>query len=119
MKSPIDLSHAKLRKMGILLAITLAVAAFVIHPTNSVGDQDDGCLCTREYFPVCGSDGVMYANKCLLECAKKKNQHLEVKPLAECGGCFTIPIDGLNFDEVPIQIDNFPANKTVNAWIGQ
>ncbi|XP_052267556.1 uncharacterized protein LOC127869219 isoform X2 [Dreissena polymorpha] len=28
-----------------------------------------GCLCTREYDPMCGRNGRTYANPCILRCA--------------------------------------------------
>ncbi|XP_031414139.1 serine protease inhibitor Kazal-type 1-like, partial [Clupea harengus] len=35
-----------------------------------------GPFCTREYRPLCGSDGVTYNNECLFCAAKRKNCNL-------------------------------------------
>lgn len=43
------------------------------------------CTCSREYQPVCGSDGNTYANKCRLICAKKQSEHLAINYQGECG----------------------------------
>lgn len=42
------------------------------------------CACSRHFTPICGSDGVTYANPCLFNCSKQKNKSLEIKHKGEC-----------------------------------
>lgn len=50
-------------------------------------DQED-CICTREYYPVCGSNNVTYSNPCGLQCAvdreQRKGVHLFMKHFGSC-----------------------------------
>lgn len=46
--------------------------------------NDRSCICTREYEPLCGTNGVTYSNNCLFNCGKAKNPELEIDHYGVC-----------------------------------
>lgn len=40
----------------------------VTESTNSIVEENDSCICTKDFRPVCGSNGQEYPNACQAEC---------------------------------------------------
>ncbi|XP_055375879.1 serine protease inhibitor dipetalogastin-like [Condylostylus longicornis] len=59
----------------------LYLFAILIIIPNLCSSQD--CICTFDYNPVCGSNGVTYSNTCFWGCANSKATREEFAPI--CG----------------------------------
>lgn len=64
--------------------IVFIAATVLLAFTQSIQSAPSNCICTREYNPVCGSDGVTYSNKCEFDCEFDKNKALEIAHYGEC-----------------------------------
>lgn len=80
-----------------------AIAAVVMQTANSVSIKSRGCVCTREYRPICASDDETYSNKCLFECEQRSNDDLQIRFYGKCEEQYSIQSTSEDFK---IEADN-------------
>lgn len=73
----------------------------VCAPNETGLEPTVDCVCTQEFKPICGTDGVTYSNACNLKCAQKRKDDLEAKHDGECD----VKIEKLPLEEDPDEDD--------------
>lgn len=72
---------------NLIVAIAITICAMV-YPINSASyrasDEADNCVCSREYLPVCATDGFVYSNLCFFECQKARHPYIEIDYDGDC-----------------------------------
>lgn len=60
--------------------------------------EEEYCVCTSEYFPICGSDNKTYDNECIFQCNQRKRTNLKLKHFGKCREDETIPKEASEID---------------------
>ncbi|OWR45992.1 seminal fluid protein HACP002 [Danaus plexippus plexippus] len=97
-----------------IFTITLLIQSFKSRAENGIitvkkvtVSLPQVCPCEYNYNPVCGTDGVTFINKCLLDCTNDRNArltdglpHISIAPDDQCSGCvclnLNVPVCSLN-----------------------
>lgn len=73
-----------LKNLFMIFGIAMVLTHFATAYTADDGTSDGNCICTRQYQPICASDGVTYSNQCSFDCKKKYNRELDIEYYGVC-----------------------------------
>uniref|UniRef100_A0A182P945 Kazal-like domain-containing protein n=1 Tax=Anopheles epiroticus TaxID=199890 RepID=A0A182P945_9DIPT len=58
-----------MRVLSCVAVLLVVLVAVLVQPSSATPYRRNGiCACPKIYMPVCGSDDITYANRCLLRC---------------------------------------------------
>lgn len=73
-----------LKSVIVIIGVAFIMMQSVHSSSLRISSEENNCICTREYFPLCASNGVTYSNWCLFECDKERNTDLLIKFEGDC-----------------------------------
>lgn len=73
-----------LKYLFVVIGLVFAVVHSVLGSPIDVAIEEDDCVCTRIYSPICALNGITYSNQCMFDCEKRKHIELEMDFEGDC-----------------------------------